>query len=198
MKKCRNCGELTALGRMYCPSCGGKLDFVEAEVTQRAAEERKAERISDLQEQFIQWIALTFLVLVVAWCFKDYALRQSGADAPVFFRGPAVVGTGKASDVMVIGRGGGYLELGKSAVRVPPAESLEAKETPENERKEDVIEVTKMSKAATVTVMLKGGKTMHGSLLGKTQTHVVVGRGDKMEVLPAEQVESIQYGAKKE
>jgi translation initiation factor IF-1 len=55
-----------------------------------------------------------------------------------------------------------------------------------------------MSKAATVTVMLKGGKTMHGSLLGKTQTHVVVGRGDKMEVLPAEQVESIQYGAKKE
>ncbi len=196
MKQCKECGELTALGRMYCPACGGKLDFVEAEVTERAAAERKAERISDLQEQLVQWIALTFLVLVVAWCFKDYALRQPTSNTPVFFRGPAVVGTGKASEVMVIGRGEGYLELPKSALRVPPVSALEPKEANDEERKEDVAAVKKLSNAGTVTVTLKGGKTIHGSLFGKTLTHVAVGKGTTLEIFPAEQVESIQQSAR--
>jgi hypothetical protein len=196
MKQCKECGELTALGRMYCPSCGGKLDFVEAEVTERAAAERKAERISDLQEQLIQWISLTFLVLVVAWCFKDYALRQPTSNTPVFFRGPAVVGAGKASEVMVIGRGKGYLELPKSALRVPPASALEPQEIKDEERGADVKAVKKLSNAGTVTVTLKGGKTIHGSLLGRTRSHVAIGKGTKLEIFPAEQVESIQQSAK--
>ena len=195
MKQCKNCGELTALGRMYCPSCGGKLDFVEDEVTQRAAAERKAERISDLQEQLIQWIALTFLVLVVAWCFKDYALRQPTSNTPVFFRGPAVVGTGAASEVMVVGRGTGYLEIPKSTFRVPPVSPLDPKEVEDKDRAEDIVAVQKMAAAGTVTVTLKGGKTIHGSLFGRTLSHVAVGKGTTLEIYPAAQVESIQQSA---
>ncbi|MFC1671978.1 hypothetical protein ACFL01_02460 [Planctomycetota bacterium] len=189
---------MTTLGRMYCPACGEKLAFVEEEVTQRAAQERKSERISDLQEQLIQWTALTFLVLVIAWCFKDYALRQPGADTPAFFYGPPVVGAGKASDMMVIGQGEGYLELGRSALRVPAAQTLEQKPTPDDDRKADINEVKKMAAADSVTVTIKGGRSMHGKLLGRTRTHVAIAKGDTIELLPADHVESIQQAPKDE
>ena len=178
MKQCQKCGAMTSL------------------VAQRAAQERKAERIADLQEQFIQWTALTFLVLVIAWCFKDYALRQPGADTPVFFYGPPVVSG--ASDMMVIGQGSGYLELGRSALRVPPPETLEQKPAGDGDKKADITKVKKMAAAGPVTVMLKGGRSIHGRLLGRTKSHVSILKGDIVEVLPADQVESIQQAPEDE
>ena len=189
---------MTSLGRMYCPTCGAKLEFLEEEVAQRASQERKAERVAELQEQLFQWIALTFLVLVIAWCFKDYAVRQPGADTPVFFYGPPVVGTGKAGDVMVIGYGEGYLELGRSALRVPAAQTLEQKPLPDGDKKADIDKVKKMAMADSVTVSLKGGRSLHGKLLGRTRAYVAISKGDTIEIFPVDEVESIQHAPEDE
>lgn len=182
------------LGKIYCPECGAKMEFIEEEITAQAVEERKAERIGELHERLIQWIALAIGLLVIACCFRNFARRIPEVDVPPFFYGPATIGVGQESGPMVIGRGKGYLNLGTSGLPVPPVKTLEPEDTTPKEKAEDEESVQKLAKAHTVIVTLKKDDSMiiRGRLLGKTFTHLSVAVGNKIVVMADDEVESMQ------
>ena len=193
MKLCPKCGAKAHLGSIYCPECGAKMEFVAEEITARAVEERKAERMAELHSRLIQWIALAIGLLVIACCFRNFARRIPGLDVPPFFYGPATIGVGQEAGPMLIGRGEGYLDLGRSGLPIPPVKILEPKDATPEEMAEDKEAVENLAKAPTVIVTLrKDGSIIRGRLLGKTLTYLSVAVGNKIIVMANDEVESMQ------
>ena len=193
MKLCSKCGAKMKLGSIYCPKCGAKMEFVAEEITARAAAERKAEKMGELHERLIQWLALAIVLLVIACCFRNFARRIPEVDIPPFFYGPATIGADQEFRPMVIGRGKGYLDLGRSGLPVPPVETLEPEDATPEEKAEDKETVEKLAQAHPVIVTLKKDRsTIHGKLLGKTLTHLSVAVGNKIIVMANDEVESMQ------
>lgn len=193
MRECPSCGIRVKMGSIYCPKCGDKMKFVEKEVTANAARERKAEKIANLQEQLVQWIALAVVLFVVAHCFRDFSKRMPRVDVPPFFYGPATVGAGDDVTPMVIGNGGGYLDLGRHGLPVPAVKTLKPDDASEEERVADGEAIKEMGRARTVTITMKGtGNVVRAKLLGRTLTHLTVIVHNKVEVIAADDVESVQ------
>ncbi len=193
MKLCPKCGKKMKLGKIYCPVCGAKMEFVAEEITARAVEERRAERMGELHSRLIQWIALAIGLFVLACCFRNFARRIPEVDVPPFFYGPATIGVGQESGPMVIGRGEGYLNLGRSGLPVPSVETLELEDVTPEEKTEDKEAVKKLAKARQVIITLKrDGSTISGKLLGKTLTYLTLNIDKNVRVLPVAEIESIQ------
>ncbi len=193
MKLCPKCGKRMKLGKIYCPVCGAKMEFVAEDITARAVEERRAERMGKLHERLIQWIALAIGLFVLACCFRDFARRIPEVDVPPFFYGPATIGVGQEAGPMLIGRGKGYLNLGRSGLPVPLVETLEMEDATPEEKAEDVEAVKKLAKARPVIITLKkDGSTISGRLLGRTITHLTLLIGNTVNVLTSDEVESVQ------
>ena len=192
MRVCQQCGSSIRLGRIYCPRCGSKLEFTEDEITEKAAEERKTEKLADVKEQLIQWIALLAVLLSIAYCFRDYARRIPEADAPPFLFGPAAAGGGADSEPLIIGKGKGMLELGKKAADVPSVRRLpRPRTTPQQkERGEQLVKV--LSGEGTRTITLKDGRTLHGIVLGRTRTHLTVSVGNKVQTVAVPDISTLR------
>ncbi len=178
------------LGSIYCPECGTKMEFIAEEITAQAVEQRKAERMGELHSRLIQWIALAIGLFVIACCFRNFARRIPEVDVPPFFYGPATIGVGQEAGPMVIGRGKGYLDLGRSGLPVPLIKTLEPKDATPEEKAEDKETVKNLAKAHTVIITLKkDGGIIRGRFLGKTLTHLSVAVGNKIVVMANDEVE---------
>ncbi len=192
MRACQQCGSPIRLGRIYCPGCGAKLEFVDEKITESAVEERKTEKLSNVKEQLLQWIALLAVLLSISYCFRDYARRMPEADAPPFLFGPAATGGETGSEPLVIGKDKGMLELGKRATDVPLVRRLpRPRTTPQQkERGEQLVKV--LSGEGTRTITLKDGRTLHGIVLGRTRTHLTVSVGNKVETVAVPDISTLR------
>jgi hypothetical protein len=178
----------TNLGTIYCPSCGGKMAFIEKEITENAIEERRAEKLTKAHTQLIQWIGFAVFLLVLSNMFRDLSNRMPSMDIMPFFYGPPVVGAGEDSHLIIIGRGESYLELGKIALPIQKVNSIAAGEPTPDEKASDVEVVTNTEDVQTTTITTKDGRSIQGTILGKTNTHITVAAGGKIEVLAADNV----------
>ncbi len=165
MKQCPKCGNVTKLSRIYCPVCGEKMEFVEEEVTARAVEERKRERMENAHRQLMQWLEIVLLLLVVLWRIGLHAHAKPETSVPPFFFGPAVV---RMDDLkpLLIGRDAG-LEVDTRLLGVKKVEPA----SPTYPGPDELKAAAKSLKAAgmkTVVISTRDGKSYKGLLLGKT------------------------------